>query len=144
MTAMPQDRRELAPVTPEAWATLDEAGRRAVLVTRYAVVDAELDRREAAARREAARDNLRDVALARPRCTYPGCARFTSAERCPTHDVDEVAIERAMRGERVKLTDLERTLAITWLADQGMPPSTIRRTVGTSDQIVADVLARSA
>ena len=49
------------------------------------------------------------------------------AEPVPADDLDEIALEKAMRGQRVRLTGPERTAAITRLTETGLTVHQIAR-----------------
>lgn len=54
----------------------------------------------------------------------------------PASDVDEVAVERACAGERVRLSSEERHLAILRLTEQGLSAREIARRIGVTGRSV--------
>lgn len=62
----------------------------------------------------------------------------------PPDEADDVAVQRAMRGEPVDLNDTERDLAVRRLSDQGVPARRIAVLLGISARTVARRRARGA
>lgn len=54
----------------------------------------------------------------------------------PADVLDEVAVERAMQGDRVRLTGAEWDEAITWLTAGGVSACRIAELLGTSSRAV--------
>lgn len=65
------------------------------------------------------------------------------AEPVPADDVDEIAVERACRGERVPLTRFERRVAVVALADTGLTAYQIADRLHMAGSTVHTVLTRA-
>lgn len=98
------------------------------------------ERRRAVARR-AELGRLLGVVCAVTHCAMPvwgGAAAVWGPAYCLTHDPDEVAVERAMAGDRsVTLWPHERDLAIARLARSGVSDPQIAARLGVTDKTVS-------
>ena len=112
--------------------------------------EAEIDpeRVQAAARRHL--DSLRpDPLAARHRaelagdlCSVDNCLKVAHEGRwCHAHYPDEVAIQRAVQGQRMTLLPHERAEVFRRLADKGLTPAQISRHVGANRAAITKELA---